>query len=356
MKLDSVVKNMTKAHGEGTASIGVVQHDTARIPTDTFAFDLASGGGFPEGRISVVYGPKSSGKTNLCLKAIAQYQKLYPEMKCVFLDVEKSFDSKWAKALGVNVDELVYMLPNFAEEAIDMFSAVLQAEDAGLIVVDSVAALTPMKEAESSADRQQVGGNSLLIGSMMRKAIVGMTQAQKEERYPTVLLINQIRTKIGVMFGNPESMPGGHALDHASSLTVRVYGKNVIDKKVSDALPAIKETKVVINKWKAPIVSVNCEYNMVMIPHNGMKPGDTNEWVTLSNYLRDMGFLTNEGKTWQLNGKDYKTLKDMKADVESNPALLYDLKQMVINQKLIDVHGGPEDIHGVEKEPVSGDL
>lgn len=354
MKFEGVVKNMTKAHGEGTASVGLHYHDIERIPTGVFAFDLASGGGFPRGKISVVYGPESAGKTNLTLMAIAQAQRLYPDETAVFIDVEKALDPKWAKALGVDTDNLGYLLPNFAEEGIDMLSAVLAADDVGLVVVDSVAALTPMKEAEASADRMQVGGNSLLIGSMMRKAIVGLTQAQKQDRYPTIILLNQVRIKIGVMFGNPEGMPGGNALKHASGLTARVYGKNKVLKEVSATLPAVKETSVVINKWKVPIVSVNCEYEMAMVPHDGKKPGDTNEWKTLATYLRSMELLfQNDNKQWELDGKTFSTLSEVRKSVQGDPLWLYDLKQRVIHEQLKAITG--DDDGEVEGESVPDD-
>lgn len=346
MKMKGLIGNITKAHGEGTAMFGGDMQDTERVPTSIFAFDLSTGGGFPVGKVSVVYGPESSGKSNLALLAIANYQRRYPEQVAVFLDIENSFDAIWAKRLGVDTDALAVLRPAFAEEAIDMTSGVLEAEDSGIIVVDSVAALTPTKEAESSAERQQVAGSSLLVGSMMRKAIVGMGQAQRKGQHKTLILINQIRQKVGVMFGNPEGMPGGHALKHASGLTVRVYGKNKVIKEVSPTMPAAKETHTVVTKWKVPIVSINAEYDLAMIPHKGLQIGQTDEWNTLSNYLRDMGLLVKGEKTgWDLDGKNHKTLADAKAALLADPEGLHALKQHIINAQIQVAYGeGPQEI------------
>ena len=300
-----------KDYGANVGHFGdlVVQSD--RIPTGIFPFDLAIGGGFPRGRLSIIYGQESSNKTNLALKAIASHQALWPKETCIFFDIENSFNGEWAARLGVQVDKLLVLKPDYAEQAVDMVESFIQAEDCGLVVLDSIAALVTTLEAESSADKAVVGGNSIVVGKLVRKATLGFNQANKEGRSPSLICINQTRFKVAVMFGDPETMPGGNAPIFASQLTIRVYGKNVIDTKVSKVMPMSKNVTFQVKKWKVPIVAANGTFEMVTYGHEGLLPGDANDWNTVSQYLKDYGLLVKKekGQGWLLDGEEYATLQ-----------------------------------------------
>lgn len=336
MKLESVVGSMKKEHGDSAVTKGSELVDVERLPTGVFPFDLASGGGFPRGRTSIIFGPESSGKTNLALMAIALEQKINPEMQNVFVDVERSYDAKWAARLGVDTGRLTVLHPEYAEQAVDMVDAVMQADDVSIVVLDSIAAMMTANEGESSAEKASVGGSSAVVGKLVRKATTNFGSQKRKGLFPTLLLINQIRHKIGVMFGDPETMPGGNSLKFASGLTVRLYGKGKVVKEIHPAIPAYKETKGVIKKHKVPIVSTGFEYDMLMIPHEGHMPGHCEDWNTVSNYLRNMGGLgkTEDGKAWVMLGEEFKTLTAAKASLYSDVATEQKVKSHIIEKSL----------------------
>jgi recombination protein RecA len=332
---DDILHSIQVKSGEKTAGYGINVVDVERIPSGVFPFDLATGGGWPRGRLSICGGPPSAGKTNLILKTIGCFQKLYPDLKVAFFDLEHALDGHWAKHFGIDVDKLIVVKPDYGEQAVDFVLELLDASDMGLIVVDTLAHLTPMKELETSAEKMTVAGASLLIGQLIRRATVGLLQAEKHDRYPTVIGLNQIRYKIGVMYGDPEKMPGGMMLEHASGLTVRVFGKDEFDKAVHSTLPVRKETKITIKKWKVPIIARNCEYKIAMLPHGGNPVGFVDDWNTLGTYLRDMGWLEKVDKNkWKLLDHEFKTLSAAKEFVYADPEVEMGLKQSVIELQL----------------------
>lgn len=325
-----LVAKFRKTYGAAVVDYGAKLKECLRIPTGLFALDLATGGGFPRGRASIVFGPESSGKTSVSLKAIAQHQKLWPELTCVFVDIENSLEPAWATQLGVDMSKLLVVKPDFAEQAIDMVESFLYAADIGLVVVDSLAALITTNEAEKSAEGAVVGGSALAIGKLVRKSTLAFRAAEKEGRYPTLIYINQTRFKIGVMHGNPEDMPGGNGPKFQSALTLRCYGKNVIDNKVSKTMPVRKHTSVVVRKWKVPIVATNCEYEMVTIPHDGLEVGQVDDWNLIAAYLKDYGLLTKDKGGWTFDGTAYPTQTALREKAASDPLFNLYLKDKVV--------------------------
>lgn len=222
-----IMAKMQKEYGQSSAKKGNDQYvDTPRLPTGIFPLDLASGGGFPMGRVSLVYGPESSGKTNITLKAIGQGQIKFPDKVAVFVDAEGSYDPDWATLMGVDTSRLIVMSPEYAEQAVDMVEGFLYAKDVFAVVLDSVAALTTQNEVESSAEKAAVGGASAVVGKMFRKATVSFNRMRNQGLMPPAFIgINQIRHKIGVMFGNPECL-------HADTLVNFVDGRSIPIRKV----------------------------------------------------------------------------------------------------------------------------
>lgn len=305
-----VLKDINKQYGGGIVSEGVEIVDEERLPSSTFAFDLATGGGFPKGRISIVYGPESSLKTTMALRAIAQSQRENPNMKCVFIDVEVSYNPEWGASLGVDNEKLIYVLPDYAEQVVDIAEAFMYAEDVAIVVIDSLAALITTQEIDSSAEKANVGGSGLVVGKLYRKVTLALSRAKKEGRKPIFIAINQIRFKIGVMYGNPEVMPGGVAFLFASSLTIRMYGKDELDKKINAVLPAYKICTGIIKKWKVPICARTFEFKLATLPQKskGLKVGDTDDWNTLVAYLKEYKLLVKTKKGWELEEVEFKTL------------------------------------------------
>lgn len=333
-----LIKQFDKKYGSGTAVSASTVVPVARLPTDIFPLDVMLGGGIPIRKFTMIVGPNASNKTNIALKLIASHQRRYPDKACVFVDIEDTFDPAWAREIGVDTDRLLLIKPDFAEQAVDITTQLLKAEDIGLIVIDSLAALMSAKEIENSAETMQVGGSALLISRFVKKITVELSKAGKEDRVPTVVAINQVRTKIGA-YGDPESYPGGAAMLHGMSLIIRVYGKGVMDSKVHADLPVLRETTVTIKKNKMKIVSQAGKFAMVVLPHKGLKVGEVDDWTTISNYLKDYGFLSKkEGSKggWTMLGDDYPTLAEARQKMVDDVALGDQIREALIARILKD--------------------
>jgi recombination protein RecA len=330
--------NFQKEYGESVGSFGGTLINTDRVPTGMFPLDLAMGGGFPRGKASIVFGPESSGKTNIVLLAIAQHQLLWPDKVCVFFDVEASFDPLWAKALGVDTDKLIVIRPSYAEQLVDMCESILYTDDCGIVAVDSLAALVTTQEMESSAEKANVGGAALAVGKLVRKTTLALGEAEKKGNFPTLLYINQIRHKIGVMYGNPETMPGGNAPQFQAAIRLRVYGKNLTDSKVSSTMPVAKDTTFVMNKWKCPILSASGKFTMVTLPHNGLPAGFCDDFNTVAAYLKELSLFEKgpKDKGWVVLGETYAKQTDFKDRLYNDKKFGTAVRQAIIERLLKD--------------------
>ncbi|MFA7253054.1 MAG: recombinase RecA [Patescibacteria group bacterium] len=215
------------------------------ISTGSFSLDLALGiGGLPRGRVVEIYGPESSGKTTLAISTVAQAQKLGGS--CAFIDAEHAFDPEYAKNIGVNLDDLLISQPDNGEQALEICETLVRSNALDVIVVDSVAALVPRAEIEGEMGDSMMGVQARLMSQALRK-LTGAVSKSK-----TVLIfINQIRMKIGVMFGNPETTTGGNALKFYSSVRLDIRRKAAL-KKGDDTVGNNVTVKVVKNKVAPP--------------------------------------------------------------------------------------------------------
>jgi recombination protein RecA len=223
------------------------------IPSGSILLDEAMGiGGYPRGRIIEIYGPESSGKTTLALHAIAEAQKLGGT--AAFVDAEHALDPVYAKNLGVNIDELWVSQPDSGEQALEIAESLVRSGAVDVIVVDSVAALTPQAEIDGDMGDAQMGLQARLMSQAMRKltAIIGKSRA-------TLIFINQIRMKIGMMFGNPETTTGGNALKFYASVRLDVRRIETIEKGDDDAIGNKVRVKVAKNKVAPPFRKVEME-------------------------------------------------------------------------------------------------
>ncbi len=219
--------------------------DVASVPSGSISLDAALGiGGYPRGRVIEIYGPESSGKTTLALHAVAEAQK--EGGVCAYVDAEHAMDPEYAKKLGVKIDELLISQPDTGEQALEIVESLVRTGKIDIIVVDSVAALTPKDEIEGEMGAQHVGKQARLMSQALRKlaAIVAKSKT-------IVIFINQIRMKIGVMFGNPETTPGGNALKFYASVRLDVRRIAQI-KKGEDVIGGRVRVKVVKNKVAPP--------------------------------------------------------------------------------------------------------
>ena len=246
--LDAVLLQIEKQYGKGSIMrLGdeAGQTEIEVIPSGCLTLDLALGiGGFPRGRIIEIYGPESSGKTTVALHAVAEAQKMGGV--AAFIDAEHALDPVYAKKLGVNLDDLYVSQPDTGEQALDITDALVRSSAVDIIVIDSVAALTPKAEIEGDMGDSHVGLQARLMSQALRKltAIVNKSKT-------CVIFINQLREKVGVMFGNPETTPGGKALKFYASMRLDVRKMDVL-KDADGAVGNRTKAKVVKNKLAPP--------------------------------------------------------------------------------------------------------
>jgi recombination protein RecA len=245
--LEVALQQIEKAYGKGAVmrlgqNVGMtVEH----IPTGSMALDAALGiGGLPRGRIVEIYGPEASGKTTLALHAVAEAQKLGGE--AAFIDVEHALDPVYAKALGVDVDSLLVSQPDTGEQALEIAEALIRSGAIDLVVVDSVAALVPRAEIEGEMGDAHVGLQARLMSQAMRKLAGAVSKSNC-----IAIFINQLRLKVGVVYGNPEVTAGGNALKYYASVRLDVRRVETI-KVGGEAIGSHTKVKVVKNKMAPP--------------------------------------------------------------------------------------------------------
>jgi recombination protein RecA len=245
--LEAALSQIDKQFGKGSAmKLGqrpVIDVET--IPSGSLALDVALGvGGYPRGRIIEIYGPESSGKTTLTLHAIAEAQK--QGLSCAFVDAEHAFDAVYAKNLGVNTDEMIISQPDNGEAALEITDTLVRSGAVDLIVIDSVAALVPQVELEAGMADNQMGLQARLMSKALRKLTGSVSKTNC-----TIIFINQIRMKIGVMFGSPETTTGGNSLKFYASVRLDIRrGSPIKDKE--EIIGNETKVKVVKNKVAPP--------------------------------------------------------------------------------------------------------
>lgn len=245
--LHNVISKIEKQYGEGSVMIlgEDVKLDIESIPTGSLALDIALGiGGIPKGRIIEIYGPESSGKTTLALHMLAEAQKIGGTG--AFVDAEHALDAGYAKNLGVDVENLIISQPDTGEQALEITEALVRSNAVDLIIIDSVAALVPKAEIDGDMGAAQIGLQARLMSQALRK----LTGAINKSKC-TVVFINQLREKVGIMFGNPETTTGGRALKFYSSVRLDIRKSENI-KKGDEIIGNRVRVKVVKNKIAPP--------------------------------------------------------------------------------------------------------
>lgn len=252
--LDQVLADIEKQFGKGSVmKLGDNEHnDIEVIPSGSLSLDIALGiGGYPKGRIIEIYGPESSGKTTFALHAIAQAQK--QGGVAAFIDAEHALDPKYAKALGVDVDNLIVSQPDTGEQALEIAEHLIRSGAIAIVVVDSVAALVPKVEIDGDMGDSHIGTQARLMSQAMRKLSGAISKSNT-----VAIFINQIREKVGVMFGSPETTSGGRALKFYATIRLDIRRVEQI-KQGTDIIGNLTRIKVVKNKVAPPFKVVDVD-------------------------------------------------------------------------------------------------
>lgn len=314
MAMDSIEKQYGKGSimrlGEG------YNQQIESIPSGSLSLDIALGGGIPKGRIIEIYGPESSGKTTLSLHAIAQAQQ--KGGTAAFIDAEHALDPQYAKRIGVNIEDLLLSQPDNGEQALEITETLVRSNAVDLIVVDSVAALVPRAEIEGDMGDSHMGLQARLMSQALRK-LTGVISRSKA----TVIFINQIRMKIGVMFGNPETTTGGNALKFYSSVRMDIRRVSQI-KKGDDIVGNRTRVKVVKNKMAPPFRQA--EFDIMY-----------NKGISLTGDVLDLatkhGMVEKSGPWFSFDDQKFSGRESIRSYLEEHPdklnALTEEIKQVV---------------------------
>ncbi len=315
--LQAALQQIEKQFGKGSImrlGEGEVIEDIQVVSTGSLGLDIALGvGGLPRGRVVVIYGPESSGKTTLTLQVIAEMQKVAGT--CAFIDAEHALDIQYAQKLGVNLQELLISQPDTGEQALEIVDALVRSGSIDLIVIDSVAALTPKAELEGEMGDSLPGLQARLMSQALRKLTANIKKTNT-----MVIFINQIRMKIGVMFGNPETTTGGNALKFYASVRLDIRRTGSI-KKAEEVIGSETKVKVVKNKVASPFKVA--EFDILY-----------GEGISREGEIIDMGvnarILEKSGAWYAYNGEKIGQGKDNAREfLRENPAIAFEIENKV---------------------------
>ncbi|HPF96635.1 MAG: recombinase RecA [Flavobacteriaceae bacterium] len=315
--LKLTLDKLDKAYGKGTvmkmSDSSVVDIDV--IPTGSLGLDLALGvGGYPRGRVIEIYGPESSGKTTLTLHAIAEAQKAGGI--AAFIDAEHAFDRFYAEKLGVDLDNLIISQPDHGEQALEIADNLVRSGAIDIIVIDSVAALTPKSEIEGEMGDSKMGLHARLMSQALRKLTASISKT-----HCTMIFINQLREKIGVMFGNPETTTGGNALKFYASVRLDIRKSTQIKDTSGEASGNKTRVKVVKNKVAPPFKTTEFD---IMYGEGISKVGEILDIAVENEIIKKSGSWFSYEDTKLGQGRD--AVKELLKD---NPELMEELETKI---------------------------
>lgn len=324
--LDTVLKALNKKYGEGTIvkAVEAKALEISRIPTGSLSLDIITGGGIPENRVTLITGGYSSAKTSVSLKIVGNAQRKFKQRyeeqkargsksqlkKAVWIDAEGSFDEEWAKALGVDTDELIVVRPEYGEQALDIADVIIKSGDCGILVLDSIAGLVTKGESEESMEKLYMGDIAKMMNKFFRKLMAGMNArdiTNPDEIAPTVIMINQYREKIGVMYGNPNTLPGGKGQEYSASVILELKRGDWIEYKFEKNGVKVEE---IVGQWikaygvknKTAPPKRTGQVRFFFADMNSYKKGTFDEVEEVIRYAMHYGFIERRGSYYYIEG------------------------------------------------------
>src|SRR3989344_317455 len=367
--IDDIIKMARDVYGPGVIRNAAHSDfsEIARIPTGIFVLDAQTGGGIPLGRITMIDGQEGSGKSSLCLKTVANAQRMcrkcftfrleninketgefsascecnnFEPLRTVYFDSEGQFSQLWAAHMGCDPEFIYVVSVEFGEQGIDIVDAMLRSGEVNLSIVDSLAHLTPMKEIEDSAEQASVGLQARLLNKAMRKWVSAITGSQQKaiQNRTTVLMINQMRETL-VLYGDPTTNPGGKGQLYANSLHLRLRrGKAKQDADKTRTFEV--ETKFLVKKSRVCPPGTTGSYEMVVTPHDGKPIGYVAEEGAIARYAFDFGVIKDrksddtklsKGAKYAFESYEFKTKKDVVERLAVKDGFYYGLRNATIS-------------------------
>ncbi len=317
--LQITLDKLDKTFGKGSVmKLGdEVLEEIESIPSGSIGLDLALGvGGYPKGRVIEIYGPEASGKTTLTLHAIAECQK--KGGIAAFIDAEHAFDRFYAEKLGVDIGELIISQPDHGEQALEIADNLIRSAAVDIVVIDSVAALTPKSEIEGEMGDSKMGLHARLMSQALRKLTASISKTNC-----TVFFINQLREKIGVMFGNPETTTGGNALKFYASVRIDIRRSTQIKDSNAQVLGNKTRVKVIKNKVAPPFKTAEFD---IIYGEGISKIGEIIDLGVLTEIIKKSGSWFSYGDTKLGQGRD-----GVKILLNDNPDLMEELESKIMN-------------------------
>lgn len=302
-----------------------------KLKTGIFVLDLLLGGGIPLWKFSIFYGKESSGKTTIALKILNNFLQAYPELKAIYVDTEKTFDKQWANNFVTNFDNAFIAQPDYGEEAVDICVETFKQADFGLLIVDSLAQLIPVSDADKSAMEDTFASIPKLANKLLRKLLPILGYKQKQSIPSAIVILNQLTTNTNARgFQTPYKKPAGMLQNFVATVDVQCYAK---DYKEVQGIPAVVTHQFTIQKAKTTgaVAKRSGEYKMVLVPHDGYKTGDIIDDDVIISYGRKLGIIKQDAG-WDVFGVKLKNLQELLEYVKQNKDVRKKLEDEIFKQ------------------------
>jgi recombination protein RecA len=307
-----------------------------RLPSGILAFDIVTGGGIPIGRFTEFYGDKSTGKSTTSLRFINQFLQR-DDRKAVYLDFENTYDAAWAKCFIQDLDRVIVVQPDYGELGVDLFIELHKhADEIGFIILDSLAMIIPTKEVDDDALAQHVATQARLVSSMLRRALPCISKNNQNKTPITVILLNQIRMKIGG-YGQPNQVtkPCGKMQDAVVSMDIRFYSK---EYKVVSNVPVSVTHQINVEKNKVGgHPKRTAQFKICLVPSNGLKIGDCEDNDLYLAMMKKLHLIQRDGNKWVYNGNIFKNLIEVEEQLLHNPEIKQQLYHLILDKVTTDL-------------------